>query len=101
MTDCPNVDVRERLPDLLQGALGPGLRAAVLAHVAQCADCAAELDVLRRAREVLPRAPSVGPAWPGRRFTGRRAPPRPRRPLPRRPPRPRRTPGANPRSCWR
>ena len=59
MNDCLNVDVRERLPDLLHDALSTGLRAGVLAHVAQCEDCAAELDVLQRARAVMARAPEV------------------------------------------
>ncbi len=53
MTDCPNVQMRERLPDLLHDALDASDRAALEAHLAGCADCAAELAVLRSARHVM------------------------------------------------
>jgi anti-sigma factor RsiW len=59
MTDCPNATVRDRLPDLLHGALDAPARAAVEAHVAGCADCTSELALLRDARTSLARAPQV------------------------------------------
>lgn len=53
MHDCPNVEMREHLPDLLHGRLGAEVRARVEAHVADCADCREELETLRLARHVL------------------------------------------------
>jgi len=53
MTDCPNAEMRDRLPDLLHERLEASLRAAVLAHVGECDDCRAEMTLLREARIVL------------------------------------------------
>src|SRR5205085_8544213 len=53
MTDCPNAEMRDRLPDLLHERLDPSARAAVMAHVEQCADCRAEIVLLREARVAL------------------------------------------------
>jgi hypothetical protein len=53
MTDCPNVEIRDRLPDLLHERLDPSTRAAVMAHVVDCQDCDVELRLLREARTVL------------------------------------------------
>ncbi|PYP60840.1 MAG: hypothetical protein DMD26_18920, partial [Gemmatimonadetes bacterium] len=53
MTDCPNAEMRDRLPDLLHERLDASARAVVMAHVADCDDCRAELVVLREARVVL------------------------------------------------
>jgi predicted anti-sigma-YlaC factor YlaD len=53
MVDCANVTMRELLPDLLHGSLGGIDAAAVEAHVASCARCRAELEVLRSARAHL------------------------------------------------
>ena len=50
MNDCPNADVRDLLPDLMHGRLDAATRASVEAHVAGCADCAAELGLLRDLR---------------------------------------------------
>jgi hypothetical protein len=47
MNDCPNADIRDRLPDLLHERLDASMRAAVLAHVDACVDCRAELELLR------------------------------------------------------
>jgi hypothetical protein len=47
MRDCANVEVRDLLPELLHERLGPGQRERVLAHVASCDDCTAELSLLR------------------------------------------------------
>ena len=59
MSDCANVEMRERLPELAAGALDPATRARVEAHVAACADCAAELDTLRAVRAAFGKAPAV------------------------------------------
>lgn len=53
MTDCPNAEMRDRLPDLLHERLETSVRAAVMAHVDQCSDCRAEIALLREARVVL------------------------------------------------
>lgn len=53
MTDCPNVQMRELLPDLRHHALSASDRADVEAHLTECADCAAELAVLRSAHHVM------------------------------------------------
>jgi anti-sigma factor RsiW len=53
MTDCPNVEMRDRLPDLLHDRLDVSTRATVVAHVGECADCRAELALLRQMRVSL------------------------------------------------
>jgi anti-sigma factor RsiW len=53
MTDCPNAEVRDLLPDLLHERLDASARALVTAHVAQCTECRAELTMLREARIAL------------------------------------------------
>src|SRR3954465_764950 len=53
MTDCPNAEMRDRLPDLLHERLEMSVRAAVMAHVDGCDDCRAEMTLLREARSVL------------------------------------------------
>ena len=47
MNDCPNADVRDLLPDLLAARLNFDARRLVEAHVAGCAECQAELALLR------------------------------------------------------
>jgi len=58
MIDCPNAEMRDRLPDLLQGRLEPEMRSRVAAHVASCSACAAELRLLRELRSAL-RTPEI------------------------------------------
>ena len=53
MRDCPNVEMRERLPELMHGVLRADLAAEVRAHVAQCDDCRAELELLESVRSLL------------------------------------------------
>ena len=53
MTDCPNAEMRDRLPDLLHERLEMSVRAAVMAHVDQCDDCRAEMALLRESRVAL------------------------------------------------
>jgi hypothetical protein len=60
MNDCVNAEMRDRLPDLLHERLDAGSRAAVMAHLDGCADCRAELALLRGVQEMLARtAPHV------------------------------------------
>ena len=62
MRDCANVDMREALPDLVNGGLPVARRAEVEAHLAECADCRAELAIIESARRLLARAPAIGVA---------------------------------------
>lgn len=59
MTDCPNGDIRDLLPDLLHGRLDAGERAEVESHLRGCAECRVELELLRGMRSALRRAPAV------------------------------------------
>lgn len=51
MSDCPNVEIRELLPDYLGGTLAAHRRVEVEGHVATCQDCHEELALLRLVRE--------------------------------------------------
>lgn len=59
MTQCTRDDMRDRLPDLLHDRLDAAARAEVARHVASCAECAAELELLRSMRRALSPAPRV------------------------------------------
>ena len=59
MNDCPNGELRDRLPDLLHDRLTPAARRDVETHLATCADCRQELELLRAARASMRRAPAV------------------------------------------
>lgn len=59
MTDCPNGEIRDQLPDFVHDQLDSSAGAAVAAHVAQCAACRAELTLLRELHERLRKAPPV------------------------------------------
>ncbi len=59
MNDCPNALMRDRLPDLLHERLDAATRAEVVAHLSTCADCTAELALLRDMRGVLAGTPRV------------------------------------------
>ena len=59
MTDCPNAEIRDQLPDLLHGRLDAMARAAVLAHVGDCIDCKAEMDLLSGLRGTMTYAVTV------------------------------------------
>ena len=56
MSDCPNADIRDLLPDLLHDRLDARTRARVVAHVDGCEDCRSELELLRSLRNSLDRA---------------------------------------------
>ncbi len=51
MTDCPNGEMRDLLPEYAHGVLGAEDTARVAAHVAACDDCRAELALIGRVRE--------------------------------------------------
>lgn len=53
MNDCSNAEIRDQLPDLLHDRLAVSMRDVVVAHVADCADCREELELLRGAHVVL------------------------------------------------
>ncbi|HEY4217609.1 MAG TPA: zf-HC2 domain-containing protein [Gemmatimonadaceae bacterium] len=53
MNDCTNADIRDQLPDLLHDRLTVDVREVVVAHVADCADCREELELLRDVRGAL------------------------------------------------
>lgn len=58
MSECTNIQVREHLPMLARGALDGAERAAVREHVAHCATCARELDMVTRAHAALRTGPA-------------------------------------------
>jgi hypothetical protein len=62
MSDCPNVEMREALPELLHGRLDVVHAARVREHVAVCAECAAELELLERVRRTYAKAPAIDTA---------------------------------------
>jgi hypothetical protein len=53
MIDCPNLGVRDRLADLANDTLAPAERELVLVHLAECAACTAEIEILRTTRLIL------------------------------------------------
>jgi anti-sigma factor RsiW len=60
MSDCPNAEIRDLLPDFVHGTLAGAERAPVDSHLASCADCTSEVSLLRAARGALSAAaPSV------------------------------------------
>lgn len=71
MRDCPDGEMRDLLPLLATSRLSHAVRARVEAHVAGCAACARELELLRavgRAFDVAPLdAARIAQALPGRR----------------------------------
>lgn len=54
MSDCPNAEIRDQLPDLLHGHLDAASRARVESHVRECAECRRELELLRELRASAP-----------------------------------------------
>lgn len=59
MSDCPNGDVRDALPDYLHGRLDAARRREVESHLASCPTCRAELSLLRDLRDRVRHAPAV------------------------------------------
>ena len=58
MRDCSNGSIRDMLPDFVHGTLPEKAHAEVAAHVAGCADCQAEVQLIRSAGMAYP-APAV------------------------------------------
>lgn len=59
MNECTNGDLRDLLPELVNGQLNAETRQRVEAHVASCGECAAELALLRSLRPALMRGPRI------------------------------------------
>ena len=59
MTECLNAEMRDALPDYLNGTLDVARTAEVRAHVAACDECAAELELLRVVAASAPSAPPM------------------------------------------
>jgi len=59
MSECTNGEMRDLLPELVNGRLDAELQLAVEAHVAECAECAAEVTLLRSLRPALMSAPVI------------------------------------------
>jgi anti-sigma factor RsiW len=72
ISDCTNVEMREALPELLHGRLDANHAARVREHVAACAECAAELELLERVRSAYSAAPAVDTARIVRALPARR-----------------------------
>jgi predicted anti-sigma-YlaC factor YlaD len=53
MSDCPNAEIRDLLPDFVHGTLAGTERAPVESHLASCADCTSEVSLLRTVRGAL------------------------------------------------
>jgi hypothetical protein len=50
MIDCPNVEMRDQLPDLANDSLVLEARVALLSHVESCEACREELELIRSMR---------------------------------------------------
>lgn len=59
MNDCPNADMRDLLPDLVHGNLDASAQRMAEAHLATCAECRAELELLQQVRATLHATPVV------------------------------------------
>jgi hypothetical protein len=62
MSDCPNVEIRELLPEYLHDRLTASDRARVEAHLASCEECTAELATLRAVRQAYAHVPAIDSA---------------------------------------
>lgn len=72
MSDCPNVEIRELLPELLNGRLDAAAEARMREHLATCVDCAVELQMLERVHALYRRAPAIDTAAIVRALPARR-----------------------------
>lgn len=59
MSDCMEREIQETLPDVLHGTIGPADRARIEAHLATCASCRKELEVLRAVHGAAVFTPSI------------------------------------------
>ena len=53
MTECANIEMRDRLPDVVHGRLDAALLVEVQTHVTSCVACQAEIQLLEGARRVF------------------------------------------------
>lgn len=59
MTDCPRSEIRDLLPDWVNGSLERDAAADVSEHITTCAACRDEADLLGRLRVVLSPEPEI------------------------------------------
>ena len=59
MNDCVNADVRDALPDFINHRLSELDVATVREHIESCADCKAEVELIREARATALLAPKM------------------------------------------
>jgi hypothetical protein len=59
MSECTENEIRDALPDLLHGTLAAATRERIEAHVASCAPCREELEVLRTVKSAAIFAPVI------------------------------------------
>ena len=59
MTDCTRTDIRDALPDWVNGSLDEAAAAEVGEHLTMCAACGAEVELLRAMRGVMASAPDI------------------------------------------
>src|SRR5688572_11632992 len=59
MSECMEREIQEMLPDVLHGTIGPADRARIDAHLATCARCREELEVLRVVHGAAVFTPSI------------------------------------------
>lgn len=59
MNDCVNAEVRDALPDFINHRLSDFDSATVREHVESCADCKAEVELLREVRATAYLAPKI------------------------------------------
>jgi anti-sigma factor RsiW len=59
MTDCTRTDIRDVLPDWVNGSLDEAAAAEVGEHLTMCAACGAEVELLRSMRGVMASAPEI------------------------------------------
>lgn len=59
MSECTNGELRDLLPELVNGRLDATMRQSVEAHVASCTECATELALLRALRPALLSEPAI------------------------------------------
>ena len=62
MNDCVNGDIRDLLPELVNGTLQAEDVLRVQDHLRRCADCAAEVELLQTARAAMRLAPAMDTA---------------------------------------
>jgi hypothetical protein len=59
MNECVSAEMRDAFPDLIHGSLDAARAANVEAHAASCAECRAELDLLRVVVASATKAPAM------------------------------------------